>query len=157
ETTLSGFTQVLTLDVPVIPYAVNHFKFAVEDTGDALGDSVVILRQGSLSAGMPEAFKPFRYVLNADTGTYDGNASVITTFVIPLKGPIALGFELLPDKVTLVNATGTTVNSVGLTIPAISVPQLTTLSRGMVLRVPVRFNDPAPPVFLSTFFEGYLI
>jgi hypothetical protein len=156
---LSGYTTVLTLDVPVNSGTVNHFKFAVEDTGDPTGFAAGFFVDGSLSAGGPVAFKPFRYVFSQATQTYQGNATVINDFVLPVPAPLALAFENLPAKVTLLNATGTAGGTNGTpVVPAISIPELPNfLPNNIAVRKVLVFRDPAPPVFLSTFFEGYTI
>jgi hypothetical protein len=157
-TGLAGLTTVMMTEVSVNPGVLNHIKFAVQDTGDQFGDSVVLIGLHSLSAGSHLAFKPFRYVFQDATQTYHGNISVLNAFVVPFAGPLAVALEHLPPQVTLVNATGTTVASDGVTvIPALAIPGVAVLNEFQVARAFAVFTDPPPPVFLSTFFEGYTV
>jgi hypothetical protein len=157
--TLSGYTTVLQLDVPVNSGVVNTMKIGVEDTGAPTGFAAGFFVDGSLTAGGPSAFKPFRYVYNQSDQTYQGNVTVVNNFVVPVPAPIALAFENIPAKATLINATGMTSGANGTPVlPVISLPEITTsLTAGVTVRTQVIFTDPAPPAFLSTFFEGIIV
>ena len=155
---MHGLTKVLTAEVDVTPGVVNHIKLGVQDTGDAIFDSNVFIKAGSFSAtAIPVGYKPFRYVFNQATQTYVGNVTALNIGNVPLAGPIAIALENLPPQVTLVNATGTTKGANGQPIPAISIPQAAALIPGIPVRATVVLTDPPPPVFLSTFFEGYMV
>jgi hypothetical protein len=158
-TVLSGVTKVLTATGSASPGAVNHLKIAVEDTTDPLGDTVVFVKANSFTATSPLGLKPFRYVFHPSTGTYDGNVTVLNVTDTTIPGPFAIAFENLPTHVTLVNATGTAGGgTTGLpVVPAISLPGLSSLPVLAAVRTPVKFTNPPPPVFLSTFFEGYVV
>jgi hypothetical protein len=167
QTALNGLTVVLTVNVSVMPGVTNHIKLGIEDTGDGAFDSDVFIAAGSFAApppgasptpATPVAFKPFRYIFDPATSTYQGNVTIGNKGQLPLEGPITIALADLPPNVTLVNATGTVGGTNGSPVlPAITVSNVSSLNAPQVLRITVEFTDPPPPVPLSTFFEGYLV
>jgi hypothetical protein len=162
---LNGLTVVLPVNVVVSPGVVNHIKLGVQDISDPILDSVVFIAAGSFSSvpnppmpqpAKPVAYRPFRYVLNETTDTYDGNITVINQGGQPLKSPITVAFELLPATVSLANSTGTVTVPDGATVAGITVNNIDVFPQ-QVLRVTAQFTNPPPPVPISTFFEGYFV
>jgi hypothetical protein len=165
QTALNGLTVVLPVTVAVTPGAVNHIKLGIEDTGDGIFDSDVFIAAGSFSSiptppaplpAKPVAFRPFRYVFNETSSTYDGNITVINEGGQPLLSPITMAFELLPVTVTVANTTGPVTVADGSVVAGITVNNIN-VNPGQVLRVTAQFTNPPPPAVLSTFFEGYLV
>jgi hypothetical protein len=161
QTSLNGLTTVLTVQVNVNPGVLNHIKLGIEDTGDAVFDSDVFIAAGSFAAPkipIPIGFKPFRYVFNTATATYDGNVTVVNAGDAPLGGPLAIALANLPAGVTLTNATATVGGMNGAPVlPALGIPGVTSLNPGVAARAPIKLSNPPPPKFMSTFFEGFII
>ena len=113
--------------------------------------SVVVIANGIPSlpyTGNEKVFYPLRYIYDAQTGTYNGNLTVLTVndpvFVTP---SFKLVFPSLPQGATLVNPTGTIGGDPFL---AFSEPLTTTTP----IRIPIEISDPlAEP--LSTFLIGF--
>jgi hypothetical protein len=161
QTSLNGLTKVLTITANVNPGQINHIKLAIEDVSDANFDSDVFIKAGSFAAPqipIPVGYKPFRYVFQASTGLYTGNVTVTNVGNAPVGGPIAIAFAEIPPHATLVNATATVGGGNGTpALPAIGIPGVNAIQPFVAIRVPVVFSDPPPPVYLSTFFEGYFV
>jgi hypothetical protein len=160
-TALNGLTTVLTVEVNVTPGKVNHIKLGIEDTGDAIFDSDVFIAAGSFAAPkapIPIGLRPFRYIYDQSTATYDGNVTVVNAGNAPLSGPLAIALDKLPPGVTLTNATGTTTKANGTPgLPTISLLQAGNLAPGAAVRAEIKLANVTPPEFLSTIFEGYLV
>jgi hypothetical protein len=171
NTDLNGLTVVLPVNVPVHAGVVNHIKFAIQDGGDGILDSDVMIQAGSLtSPPIPhlEGFLPFRYAFRsleqnaglqgqlpiagpADVPTFDGDVTVINVGNGIATGPVTVTFHNLPPGVQLLNPTGfdPTTGDPFLVVNVKAIPANNTTP----LRIPVKFTDPGN-VPLGTFFIG---
>jgi hypothetical protein len=106
-TQMNAFTKVLPVNAAVNPGQVNHIKLAIEDTGDDIYDSWVLIKAGSLSsppAPVVRAFHPVRYV---QIGNHlAGSFSLINYGNLTLQGPLYVYLPKLPAGVTVDNYTG---------------------------------------------------
>jgi hypothetical protein len=152
DTELDGLTTVLTVNAQVNPGVVNHIKLAISDVGDQSLDSAVFIQAGSFSAPLApvlRAFHPFRYAFRAFLDQQDGNITLLNVGNADATGRIRITLKNLPSGVELLNASG--FNNKG---EPVIVVQVSNLSPGVPLRVPVQFSNPFN-VHLSTFFIGY--
>jgi hypothetical protein len=160
-TALNGLTTVLNVTASVNPGVNNHIKLAIEDVGDGVFDSDVFIKAGSFSSPpKPVGYRPFRYVFDPTTQTFDGNATVINLGQSAAPGPITVSFPSFPVEppgVTLTNP-NTTVGGGGFSgttgIPGIVTPVAALLPEAPDLQVLIKLSDPND-VPLSTFFIGF--
>ena len=147
DTQMNAFTKVLPVTVSVVPGQTNHIKLAIENVGDQIFDSWVLIQAGSFGAVSIHTYTPLRYDYNPATHLYTGNVTVTNSGTLGLSGQLYLVFEALPPGVTLVNATGHSPSG----FPYIPLPS-NGLNADTTVRVFIEFKDPLN-VDLGTFFE----
>jgi hypothetical protein len=146
---LDGLTTILTVTLPVSPGESHHIKLAVADASDAILDTAVFIRSGSLASTQIHTFRPLRYVYDAGSDSYGGNITISNPTPRTVSGPLFIFIKNLPEGVVLRNPDG--FNSKG--EPFIRVPSLNLPAKD-VIRIPVSFKN-TKPTQISTFFIDF--
>jgi len=147
NTSMDGFTTVLTLILPVNAGQSNHIKIAVADVFDRIVDTNVFIQAGSFASPNIKALNPIRYTPNDATNTYDGYVTLTNAGTGGLSGPLFVSFSNLPTGVTLTNASGVDSNGVPfITLNSGLAPQQTE-------RIFVQYSNPNN-VILPSYYAG---
>lgn len=148
NTQMDAFTKVMTIALPVNPGVKNQIKLAIQDASDAIYNSWVMIKTGSLRSFQVPAYNPLRFVYTPTTKIFSGTFTVANVNNITLAGPIYMIFKKLPPGVTLVNATGTTPSGYKyIKLPVASLKPFTSVRVVVKLKNPLNAN-------LGTFFIG---
>ena len=145
NTQMDGYTKVLTVSLPVIPNKSNVIKLAVEDAGDSLYDSYVLIKTGSLASYALPTYGPLRFTYHPLTKQYSGDFTVVNNNSISIISPIYMIFQSLPPGVQVLNATGTSPSGYKYIFMG------NNLKPGGTLKAPVYFSDPLN-INLGTYF-----
>ena len=145
NTQMDGYTKVLTVSLPVVPNQKNVIKLAVEDAGDSLYDTFVMIKTGSLASYALPTYGPLRFTYHPLTKQYSGDFTVVNNNSISIISPIYMLFQSLPPGVKVVNATGTSPSGYKYIFMG------NNLKSGGSLKATVYFTDPLN-VNLGTYF-----